>query len=42
MPVIIGPMNGGMTYPPGYEDHESAIARRFVALARQAAVLANA
>jgi glycosyltransferase involved in cell wall biosynthesis len=41
VPVIIGPMNGGMTYPPGYEDHESAIARRFVAFARQAAVLAN-
>jgi glycosyltransferase involved in cell wall biosynthesis len=41
VPVVIGPMNGGMTYPPGYEDHESPIARRFVALARQAAVLAN-
>ena len=24
VPVVIGPMNGGMTYPHGYEDHESA------------------
>lgn len=41
VPVVIGPMNGGMTYPAGYEDHESAAERRFVALARQVAVLVN-
>ena len=41
VPVIIGPMNGGMTYPQGYEDHESAAARRFVAMAREGAVLLN-
>jgi glycosyltransferase involved in cell wall biosynthesis len=41
VPVVIGPMNGGMTYPPGYEDHESAAARRFTAAARVAAVAVN-
>ena len=34
LPLVIGPMNGGMTYPPGYEDLESGAARRFVRLAR--------
>jgi len=34
VPVVIGPMNGGMTYPHGYEDHESAASRMFVRLAR--------
>lgn len=41
VPVIIGPMNGGMTYPPGYSDHESAVARSIVSLARRIAVLVN-
>ena len=41
VPVVIGPMNGGMTYPPGYEDHESALARRFIAVSRQIAVAMN-
>lgn len=34
VPVVIGPMNGGMTYPPGYDDLESPATRRFVRLAR--------
>lgn len=41
VPVVIGPMNGGMSYPPGYEDHESAWARRFVALSRRIARAMN-
>jgi glycosyltransferase involved in cell wall biosynthesis len=41
VPVLIGPMNGGMTYPPGYSDHESAVTRGFVGLARQFAVIVN-
>ncbi len=40
-PVIIGPMNGGMSYPPGYEDFESRAARLFVALGRPLAGLVN-
>lgn len=34
VPVVIGPMNGGMSYPPGYDDLESPAARRFVGIAR--------
>lgn len=41
VPVVIGPMNGGMTYPEGYEDLESAADRRMVALARGAARMLN-
>lgn len=41
LPLVIGPMNGGMTYPPGYEDLESPAARRFVRLARAFARLLN-
>ncbi len=41
VPVVIGPMNGGMSYPPGYEDYESTLARRFIAVSRQIAVLMN-
>lgn len=40
-PIVIGPMNGGMTYPAGYEDLESASARRFIAAARMAAIAMN-
>lgn len=40
-PVVIGPMNGGMTYPAGYDDLESATARRFIAVARAAAIAMN-
>lgn len=41
IPVVIGPMNGGMDYPPGYEYLESAPERRFVAFARQLAIVLN-
>lgn len=41
VPVVIGPMNGGMSYPPGYEDFEGRAARLFVGLARPLAGLAN-
>jgi glycosyltransferase involved in cell wall biosynthesis len=41
VPVVIGPMNGGMSYPPGYEDHQGRSSRRFVAVARLAAVFIN-
>ena len=41
VPVIIGPMNGGMTFPPGYEEFESRMTSRFLFLARKVAVLVN-
>jgi len=41
VPVVIGPMNGGMTYPPGYGDLESARDRRLVALIRAGARVMN-
>ena len=41
VPVVIGPMNGGMTFPPGYEDRESAGSRRLVAVLRSVARGAN-
>ena len=41
VPVVIGPMNGGMSYPPGYESYEGRLARGFVRVARKAAVLVN-
>ncbi len=41
VPVIIGPMNGDMNYPPGYEDFEGRGSRLFVALGRPMAGLVN-
>lgn len=41
VPVIIGPMNGGMHYPPGYEDYQSRLGQRAVAVGRWLAVLMN-
>jgi glycosyltransferase involved in cell wall biosynthesis len=41
VPVVMGPMNGGMTYPPGYQDHQSRAERHLVAAARQVAVVLN-
>lgn len=41
VPVVIGPMNGAMTWPPGYDDHPGAPARRFRALGQAAAVALN-
>jgi glycosyltransferase involved in cell wall biosynthesis len=41
VPVVIGPMNGGMRYPKGYEDHESPLAARAVAWGRFIATAMN-
>jgi glycosyltransferase involved in cell wall biosynthesis len=41
VPVVIGPMNGGMTYPPGYEDYDSAATRAFMVFGRRMGRLAN-
>lgn len=40
-PVIIGPMNGGMTYPPGFTGFQSGAERGFVRLARKGASAAH-
>lgn len=41
VPVIIGPMNGGMNFPTGYSEFESATDRRFISLARTISRVAN-
>jgi glycosyltransferase involved in cell wall biosynthesis len=41
VPVVIGPMNGGMTYPPGYEDYEGVMTRKLVGGARSLARMMN-
>jgi glycosyltransferase involved in cell wall biosynthesis len=41
VPVVIGPMNGGMLYPPGYEDFEGRLSRLFVTIGRPLAGLIN-
>lgn len=41
VPVVIGPMNGGMRFPNGYEDHESRLAAGAVALGRLVATAMN-
>ncbi len=41
VPVVIGPMNGGMTFPEGYDDLEGHSARLMVGLARRLARVAN-
>ncbi|MEM1340765.1 MAG: glycosyltransferase family 4 protein [Pseudomonadota bacterium] len=41
VPVVIGPMNGGMDLPKGYEDFARASERRFESFARSLARLAN-
>jgi glycosyltransferase involved in cell wall biosynthesis len=41
VPVVIGPMNGNMTYPPGF-GYPSLLERAFVPLARGLTDLANA
>jgi len=41
VPLVIGPMNGGMAYPPGYDDFESAVTRRLVHAARKVAQVVN-
>jgi glycosyltransferase involved in cell wall biosynthesis len=41
VPVVIGPMNGGMAYPPGYEGMEGRTTRALVGLGRAFSVMAN-
>jgi glycosyltransferase involved in cell wall biosynthesis len=41
VPVIIGPMNGGMEYPPAFRTAESLFTRITVALGRSSANLVN-
>jgi glycosyltransferase involved in cell wall biosynthesis len=40
-PLIIGPMNGGMDYPPAFRSADSLLSRIFVALARPLTTIAN-
>lgn len=41
VPLVIGPMNGGMDYPAGYEDYEGGATRASIALGRRVALLFN-
>ena len=41
VPVVIGPMNGNMDYPEGYEDYENRIARMLIPLGRMMARIVN-
>ncbi|MEO3417074.1 glycosyltransferase family 4 protein [Roseovarius sp. CAU 1744] len=41
VPVVIGPMNGNMDYPEGYEEYENRIARMLIPLGRMMAKLVN-
>ena len=41
VPVVIGPMNGNMTYPPGYRTSRSYAERAFVKVAQGFSDLAN-
>ncbi|MDB6176985.1 glycosyltransferase family 4 protein [Paracoccus sp. Z330] len=41
VPLVIGPMNGGMDYPPGYEDHEGGATRASIATGRRVALMLN-
>ncbi len=41
VPVVIGPMNGNMDYPEGYEEYENRIARLLIPLGRMMAKLVN-
>ncbi len=40
-PLVIGPMNGGMEYPPAFRSAESLASRIFVGLARSFTSMAN-
>lgn len=41
IPVVIGPMNGGIEYPPSFQDRQSRWVGRFVTLGRGAANMFN-
>lgn len=40
-PVVIGPLNGGMSFPPGFRCYESLPERLIIALGRSASQIAN-
>ncbi|HEX6495295.1 MAG TPA: glycosyltransferase family 4 protein [Acidobacteriaceae bacterium] len=40
-PLIVGPMNGGMDYPPAFRSSDSLLSRIFVALARPLTAIVN-
>ena len=40
-PVVIGPMNGGMSFPPGFHEREHSIDRFLIAMARHLSGLLN-
>jgi len=40
-PVVIGPMNGGMNYPPAFATHEGRAERVFLAWGRASAAILN-
>lgn len=41
VPVVIGPMNGDMNYPEGYEEYENRLARMLIPLGRMMAHAVN-
>jgi glycosyltransferase involved in cell wall biosynthesis len=41
VPVIIGPMNGGMDYPPAFRSHRKTVVRLFISLARWSSHILN-
>ncbi|MCB1406605.1 MAG: glycosyltransferase family 4 protein [Rhodobacteraceae bacterium] len=41
VPVVIGPMNGAMSYPPDYADYEGRASRMFIRLGRPLAGFVN-
>lgn len=41
VPVVIGPMNGGMNYPPGYAEYQSLPARLLISVSRKIAIGLN-
>ena len=41
VPLVVGPMNGDMDYPPGYEDYEGRLTRLSVAYGRKLARFSN-
>lgn len=41
LPLLIGPMNGGMRYPEGYKVYEDPLTRNFVRISRRLSVMVN-
>lgn len=41
VPVIIGPMNGGMDYPPAFQGQESSLTHLFIGIGRSLSNLVN-